>query len=173
MPRTYGDVSLHDRLPPLGPPLHRTDMNSRPSSRSCRPVTSSWRCLRPGARCGSANLPNSDAAIWTCAPTASSPPWRRPRRWKAHRRPTEDRCRHSRRRAPPHLVPIVKGHLADFTAPAGATLAELMGRLCHSTPGAAMRYQHAAADHDAEIARRLSELANGSRTVSSEGVGPQ
>ena len=34
-----------------------------------------------------------------------------------------------------------------------------MGRLGHTTPGAAMRYQHAAADRDAEIARRLSELA--------------
>jgi len=33
-----------------------------------------------------------------------------------------------------------------------------MGRLGHSTPGAAMRYQHAAADRDAEIARRLSAL---------------
>lgn len=41
----------------------------------------------------------------------------------------------------------------------GANLAELMGRLGHTTPGAAMRYQHAAADRDAEIARRLSELA--------------
>lgn len=30
-----------------------------------------------------------------------------------------------------------------------------MGRLGHSTPGAAMRYQHAAADRDAEIARWL------------------
>jgi len=112
---------------------------------------------------------------------------------------------------PPHLVPIVKGHLADFTgagkdallfpaaennelhmapstlykvyypareaagrkdlrwhdlrhtgavlaAQTGATLAELMGRLGHTTPGAAMRYQHAAADRDAEIARRLSQL---------------
>ena len=33
-----------------------------------------------------------------------------------------------------------------------------MGRLGHSTPGAAMRYQHAAADRDTEIAKRLSEL---------------
>jgi integrase len=112
---------------------------------------------------------------------------------------------------PPHLVPLVKDHLANHTAagkdallfpavtdgnhhmapatlykvyyPAreaagrkdlrwhdlrhtgavlaaqtGATLAELMGRLGHTTPGAAMRYQHAAADRDAEIARRLSAL---------------
>lgn len=115
---------------------------------------------------------------------------------------------------PPHLVPLVKDHLKNLTAPGrdallfpaaadenlhmapstlykvyyparraagredlrwhdlrhtgavlaaqtGATLAELMGRLGHSTPGAAMRYQHAAADRDAEIARRLSELAGG------------
>ncbi len=113
---------------------------------------------------------------------------------------------------PPHLVPLVKDHLKNLTAPGrdallfpaaagdnlhmapstlykvyyparkaagrqdlrwhdlrhtgavlaaqtGATLAELMGRLGHSTPGAAMRYQHAAADRDAEIARRLSALA--------------
>lgn len=40
----------------------------------------------------------------------------------------------------------------------GVTLAELMGRLGHSTPGAAMRYQHAAADRDTEVARRLSAL---------------
>ncbi|WP_134768418.1 site-specific integrase [Nocardioides sp. 1609] len=113
---------------------------------------------------------------------------------------------------PPHLLPLVEGHLSDHTAPGresllfpaagdsnrhmapatlykvyypareaagrkdlrwhdlrhtgavlaaqtGATLAELMGRLGHTTPGAAMRYQHAAADRDAEIARRLSELA--------------
>jgi hypothetical protein len=46
-----------------------------------------------------------------------------------------------------------------LAAQTGATLAELMGRLGHTTPGAAMRYQHAAADRDAEIARRLSELA--------------
>ena len=48
---------------------------------------------------------------------------------------------------------------AVLAAQTGATLAELMGRLGHSTPGAAMRYQHAAADRDTEIARRLSELA--------------
>jgi integrase len=49
---------------------------------------------------------------------------------------------------------------AVFAAQTGATLAELMGRLGHTTPGAAMRYQHAAADRDAEIARRLSEMAS-------------
>ena len=47
---------------------------------------------------------------------------------------------------------------AVLAAQTGATLAELMGRLGHSTPGAAMRYRHAAADRDAEIAKRLSAL---------------
>lgn len=47
---------------------------------------------------------------------------------------------------------------AVLAAQTGATLAELMGRLGHSTPGAALRYQHAAADRDMEIARRLSAL---------------
>lgn len=48
---------------------------------------------------------------------------------------------------------------AVLAAATGATLAELMARLGHSTQGAALRYQHAAQDRDAEIARRLSELA--------------
>lgn len=48
---------------------------------------------------------------------------------------------------------------ATLSARAGATIAELMARLGHSTPGAAMRYQHAARDRDREIAARLSELA--------------
>ncbi|TYL55757.1 site-specific integrase [Nocardioides sp. BGMRC 2183] len=47
---------------------------------------------------------------------------------------------------------------AVLAAQTGATLAELMGRLGHSTPGAALRYQHAAAERDQEIARRLSAL---------------
>jgi len=48
---------------------------------------------------------------------------------------------------------------AVLAAQTGATLAELMNRLGHSTPGAALRYQHAAADRDMEIARRLSAMA--------------
>jgi integrase len=116
---------------------------------------------------------------------------------------------------PPHLLPVIKDHLARFVgsekddllfpaahgghlAPAtlyrrfyaarakagrddlrwhdlrhsgavlaaatGASLAELMGRLGHSTPQAAMRYQHAAQGRDREIAKLLSKLAdNGGR----------
>lgn len=52
---------------------------------------------------------------------------------------------------------------AVLAAQTGATLAELMGRLGHSTPSAALRYQHAAEGRDAEIARLLSELATGGR----------
>jgi len=48
---------------------------------------------------------------------------------------------------------------AVLAALSGATLAELMARLGHSTPHAAMRYQHVAAGRDAEIAARLSQLA--------------
>lgn len=48
---------------------------------------------------------------------------------------------------------------AVLAAATGATLAELMARLGHSTAGAALRYQHAAAGADARIAARLSELA--------------
>jgi integrase len=51
---------------------------------------------------------------------------------------------------------------AVLAAQTGATLAELMGRLGHSTPGAALRYQHAAQDRDMEIAKRLSALIEGS-----------
>ncbi len=49
---------------------------------------------------------------------------------------------------------------AVYAALAGATLAELMGRLGHSSAGAAMRYQHVADGRDMEIARKLSKRAN-------------
>lgn len=47
---------------------------------------------------------------------------------------------------------------AVYAAVAGATLAELMARLGHSTQGAAMRYQHAAEDRDAALADALSAM---------------
>jgi integrase len=47
---------------------------------------------------------------------------------------------------------------AVLAAATGATLAELMGRLGHSTPAAAMRYQHAAQGRDRQIAALLSKL---------------
>lgn len=50
---------------------------------------------------------------------------------------------------------------AVLAASTGATLAELMARLGHSTSQAALRYQHAADGRDKAIAARLSELARG------------
>jgi len=55
---------------------------------------------------------------------------------------------------------------AVLAASTGATLAELMGRLGHSTAGAALRYQHAAEGRDHAIARALSQLAT--RTEAAE-----
>jgi integrase len=53
----------------------------------------------------------------------------------------------------------LRHHGATQAALAGATLKELQERLGHSTVAAAMRYQHTAG-RDAELARRMSELAN-------------
>lgn len=47
---------------------------------------------------------------------------------------------------------------AVLAAATGATLAELMARLGHSTAEAALRYQHAAADRDRVIAENMSKL---------------
>lgn len=48
---------------------------------------------------------------------------------------------------------------ATLAAATGATLADLMHRLGHSTSAAAMRYQHAAQDRDKAIAEALSGFA--------------
>lgn len=48
---------------------------------------------------------------------------------------------------------------AVLAAATGATLAELMARLGHSTPQAALRYQHAAQGRDKQIAALLSKIA--------------
>lgn len=48
---------------------------------------------------------------------------------------------------------------AVLAAQSGATTAELMHRLGHTTPEMALRYQHVAEGRDAEIAERLSKLA--------------
>lgn len=54
---------------------------------------------------------------------------------------------------------------AVLAAQTGATLAELMARLGHSTPQAALRYQHAAQGRDAKIAAALSRIAMGDQTA--------
>lgn len=59
---------------------------------------------------------------------------------------------------------------AVLAASTGATLAELMARLGHSTPSAALRYQHAAQGRDQEIARALSALVAPARDHEGGGV---
>jgi len=59
---------------------------------------------------------------------------------------------------------------AVLAAATGATLAELMARLGHSTPGAAMRYQHAAKDRDKAIAAALSKMAAPKRRRTASGT---
>jgi integrase len=54
-----------------------------------------------------------------------------------------------------HDLRHTAGTLAALT---GATIKELMGRLGHSTPSAAMRYQHVAAGRDKTIAEMLSGM---------------
>lgn len=54
---------------------------------------------------------------------------------------------------------------AVLAAQTGATLAELMGRLGHSTPGASLRYQHVAQGRDALIASRLSDMIAADRVA--------
>jgi integrase len=53
---------------------------------------------------------------------------------------------------------------AVLAAQSGATLADLMGRLGHTTPAMAMIYQHTAADRDRLIADRLSQIALGNQS---------
>jgi integrase len=56
----------------------------------------------------------------------------------------------------PDLRFHVRHTAATLAAATGATLAELMRRLGHSTPIAAMRHQHATDDRDKAIAEALS-----------------
>ena len=53
---------------------------------------------------------------------------------------------------------------AALAAQSGATLADLMGRLGHTTPAMAMIYQHTAAQRDRLIADRLSQIALGNQS---------
>ncbi|WP_234825607.1 tyrosine-type recombinase/integrase [Mycolicibacter senuensis] len=48
---------------------------------------------------------------------------------------------------------------AVLAAQSGATTAELMHRLGHTTPAMALRYQHVAENRDAGVAERMSKLA--------------
>jgi integrase len=62
---------------------------------------------------------------------------------------------------------------ATLAAQLGATLAELQARIGHSTPNMAMRYQHVAAERDAQLAARMSAFATGgSRWTAAEPRSP-
>ena len=52
-----------------------------------------------------------------------------------------------------------------WAAASGATVAELMHRGGHSTPAAALRYQHATEDRDEAVARAMAALAQAAPVV--------
>jgi integrase len=82
-----------------------------------------------------------------------------------HLRPDRYRTHWEKARAAigkPHLRVHDLRHIgAVLAAQSGATTAELMHRLGHTTPEMSLRYQHVAEGRDAEIAVRLSKLAAG------------
>lgn len=79
-----------------------------------------------------------------------------------HLRPDQYRAPWERARAaigkPTLRVHDLRHTGAVLAAQAGATTAELMHRLGHTTPQMALRYQHVADGRDAEIAARLSQF---------------
>jgi integrase len=66
---------------------------------------------------------------------------------------------------PPVRVHELRHTGATLAAATGASTAELMHRLGHASPTAALVYQHAVAHRDAEIARALDTLATGGGEV--------
>src|SRR3954453_20392437 len=73
-------------------------------------------------------------------------------------------------------LPAVRPHElrhtgATLAAATGATTKELMRRLGHSSPTAALLYQHAADDRDAEIARALDAMLSGAHEPSDDDPG--
>jgi integrase len=72
-------------------------------------------------------------------------------------------------------LPAVRPHElrhtgATLAAATGATTKELMRRLGHSSPAAALLYQHAADDRDADIARALDAMLGASTETRDDGV---
>jgi hypothetical protein len=59
-----------------------------------------------------------------------------------------------------------------MSATTGATTKELMARLGHSSPRAAMIYQHATRDRDKLIVQGLGKLLEAARTAPAEESGP-
>ncbi|WP_369252391.1 tyrosine-type recombinase/integrase [Geodermatophilus amargosae] len=70
-------------------------------------------------------------------------------------------------------LPAVRSHElrhtgATLAAATGATTKELMRRLGHSSPAAALLYQHAADDRDGEIARALDAMLGAASELSDD-----
>jgi integrase len=70
-------------------------------------------------------------------------------------------------------LPAVRPHElrhtgATLAAATGATTKELMRRLGHSSPAAALLYQHAADDRDAEIARALDAMLGAAKALADD-----
>lgn len=55
----------------------------------------------------------------------------------------------------------LRHHAGTLTATAGASIRESMARLGHSSPAAALRYQHVAETRDAEVASAMDRLIQG------------
>ena len=62
-----------------------------------------------------------------------------------------------------------RGSGATWAATTGATVAELMARLGHTTPTVAMRYQHATSERDRWIADKLGALMRAADSAPPEG----
>lgn len=60
---------------------------------------------------------------------------------------------------------------ATMAAQAGATLAELMARLGHSTPKAALVYQHVVGGRGRQIAERMARLAGPAKIKATKASG--
>lgn len=58
-----------------------------------------------------------------------------------------------------------------FAASTGASLAELMGRIGHSTTRAAVIYQHRTIERDRLIAEAISAAVEAERSESERGIG--
>lgn len=71
---------------------------------------------------------------------------------------------------PPVRVHELRHTGATLAAAAGASTKELMRRIGHASPAAALVYQHAVDDRDAEIARALDALATATPTASMEPI---
>jgi integrase len=63
----------------------------------------------------------------------------------------------------------LRGSGATWAAHSGATVAELMARLGHTTPAMAMRYQHATLERDRALSDRLGALFHSAEVEQSQG----